>query len=468
MKKCRLAVLGSVAIAFAVLASGCGGTGAGAGIVPAQLVDSGAGESATSAPTALSEDAGPEPAPTSEVRTDPSESADANQEAQAQPSGGGHSCVLVEGEPGPVGDVSVKVEVVAEGLEVPWGIGFLPGGDILITERPGRVRLIRDGELVAEPVLEIEVARLPPLRGIEVFNSEGGLLGLLMHPGFESNRQFYIFYNTATPEAPVVGRIARYVLSADGLSASLDRVIVDDLPAGLHHQGGRMHIGPDGMLYVGVGAYDPWQAQDPDSLAGKLLRMDLEGGIPADNPDPESYVYASGIRNTQGFAWLDADTLVMVDHGPSGQELGMPQLRGHDEVTVVRKGDNLGWPEVWGCDEADGLSSPVLVFEESVPPTGAIFYRGDDIPEWTNSFLFTAVGVPGYGNGQHLHRVVLSDQAPYEVVSHEVHLREEYGRLRTIAADPDGVLHLMTSNCDGRGRCPASGDLLLQLRPSDS
>ena len=290
------------------------------------------------------------------------------------------SCRLVQGEPGQPGEAQLHVEVIAEDLEIPWGLAILPNGDMLVTERPGRVRLIQNGEVVPEPVLEFGVSILPPLFGNPLAGSEGGLLGVLLHPEFAANRQFYLFYNIDNEEGVQIGQIGRYVLSGDGRSATFDRVILDDLPAGLHHQGGRMRIGPDGMLYVGIGAYDPPEAQSPDTLAGKLLRMDLDGGIPADNPDPDSYIFVSGIRNTQGYDWFDDQHIVMVDHGPSGFELGMPDLVGFDEVNVVTAGDNLGWPRVWGCDTHEGLVSPVLAWEGSVPPTGATPLSGRPHP----------------------------------------------------------------------------------------
>ena len=372
----------------------------------------------------------------------------------------------MQGEPGVAGEVGLHVEVVAEGLEIPWGLAVLPSGDLLVTERPGRVRLIQDGAVVPEPVLEFGVSMPPPLYGMALLGSEGGLLGLLLHPDFADNRQLYVFYNIDDADGVQIGRIERYALAGDSRSASFDRVILDRLPAGLHHQGGRMRIGPDGMLYVGVGAYEPDDAQDPDTLAGKLLRMDLEGGIPADNPDPDSYVFASGIRNTQGYDWFDDRHIVMVEHGPSGIELGMPELRGYDEVNVVTAGDNLGWPRVWGCDAQDGLVSPALTWEEPVPPTGATFYRGDLIPEWTGSFLFTTVGLSDTAGGRHLHRVVFDNDDPYTVEAHEIYLHNAYGRLRTVVSDPQGRLYVMTSNCDNRGECPPEGDVILRIGPA--
>ena len=376
------------------------------------------------------------------------------------------SCELVQGESGQPGEVQLDVEVIVEGLEIPWGLAILPTGDLLVTERPGRVRLIQDGEVVPEPVLEFGVSMPPPLYGIPLLGSEGGLLGLLLHPEFASNRQFYIFYNIDNEDDVQIGRIERYVLSDDSRSATFDRVILDDLPAGLHHQGGRMRIGPDGMLYVGVGAYAPRDAQNPDTLAGKLLRMNLEGGIPSNNPDPGSYIFASGIRNSQGYDWFDDQHIVMVEHGPSGIELNRRDLRGFDEVNVVTAGDNLGWPSVWGCDMQEGLVRPVLTWEDPVPPTGAVFYRGDLIPEWTDSFLFTTVGLSDTTGGRHLHRVVFDPDDPYIILAHEVYLKDAYGRLRTIVSDTDGRLYVMTSNCDNRGECPPEGDKILRIDPA--
>ena len=376
------------------------------------------------------------------------------------------SCRLVQGEPGQPGETPLHVEVIVDGLEIPWGLAILPNGDLLVTERPGRLRLIRGGEVVPEPVLEFGVSMPAPLYGLDILGSEGGLLGLLLHPEFAVNRQFYLFYNIDNKDDVQIGRIERYVLSSDGRSATFDRVILDDLPAGLHHQGGRMRIGPDGMLYVGVGAYEPHDAQDSGTLAGKLLRMDLDGGVPADNPQPDSYIFASGIRNTQGYDWFDDRHIVMVEHGPSGIELGRQDLRGFDEVNVVTAGDNLGWPEIWGCDTQEGLVSPVLTWEDSVPPTGATFYRGDLIPEWTGSFLFTTVGLDDRQSGRHLHRVVFDEDNPYTVLSHEVYLHNVYGRLRTIVSDAEGWLYVMTSNCDNRGTCPPEGDVILRIGPA--
>lgn len=371
------------------------------------------------------------------------------------------SCLLEENGAGPEGPLDLQVEVVANGLEVPWDIAFLPNGDMLVTERPGRLRLIRDGEIIPAPVLEVEVAE------VEVFlGFEGGLLGVVLHPEFESNRLFYLYFTARTDDDRVVNRIVRYTLSEDATSADVDRVIVDDIEAGGHHQGGRIRIGPDGLLYAGAGAWEPPQSQDLESLAGKLLRMNLDGSIPADNPDPSSLVFARGIRNTQGFDWLDDEHILLIDHGPSGLELDMPSLRGLDEVNVVKAGDNLGWAEIWGCTEREGMVSPILTWVEAVPPAGAAIYTGTAIPQWTGSFMVTTLGSVGLSDGQHLHRIALDPQNPYVVQTHEVYLRQAYGRLRAAIMGPDGHLYITTSNCEQRGSvddCPADKDAILRV-----
>lgn len=152
------------------------------------------------------------------------------------------SCLLVEEGYGPEGRVRVRAEVVASGLEVPWGIAFLPNGDILVTERPGRLRLVRDGELVEKPVAEIEAQ----------VSGEGGLLGIALHPQFSENRRFYLYY-TASKGGEGVNRIVQWTLAEDYSSASPAQIILDDIPAARYHNGGRIRFGPDGMLYVGTG-----------------------------------------------------------------------------------------------------------------------------------------------------------------------------------------------------------------------
>jgi glucose/arabinose dehydrogenase len=373
----------------------------------------------------------------------PSRQASNAQETTAQQSSSKSECTLVEEGFGASGAVNIGVEEVATGLEVPWGIAFLPNGEMLVTERAGRIRLVRDGELQPESLATIDVSD----------SGEGGLLGIAAHPDFANNRLFYVYY-TFDKNGTEVNRVERWQLSQDGLSASSNRIIIDDIPVALYHNGGRLRFGPDGMLYIGTGdAKNPESAQNIDSLAGKILRLTPDGQVPADNPFPNNPAFMIGIRNTQGFDWLNESTLVVTDHGPSG-ELGRT---GEDKVLVAQAGDNLGWPTTQNCQAGENSVTPSLVWREAVPPGGAAIYTGNAIPEWQGSLIIATLG------SEHLHRVVFDPQSLGSVQSHEVYLQNEFGRLREAIASPDGELYITTSNCDGRGTCPPEQDKILRI-----
>ena len=357
---------------------------------------------------------------------------------------GAPDCVLVEDkDPGPLGDVPINVNVVAEGLEVPWGIAWLPGGDALVTERPGRIRLLHHGTLQPTPVATVEIGD----------TQEGGLLGIAAHPDFATNHQFYV-YATHSGDKGRRNQVERWRLSEDHASATFDRVIFGGIAAGRYHNGGRLHFGPDGMLYVGTGdAHDADTAQNPNTPSGKLLRLTPEGEVPRDNPLPGNPAFLFGVRNTEGFDWKDRDTLYVTDHGPTWDTLRW----GHDEVSMAHKGDNLGWPTVYSCESAPGLVTPSLTWKQAVPPGGAALYTGTAIPEWKGSLLI------GTLRSEHLHRVVFSPDHPRQVVLHEVYLDKTWGRLREVIMGPDGHLYVTTSNCDGRGECGARKDVILRI-----
>lgn len=352
------------------------------------------------------------------------------------------SCKLVQNGFGAAGQVDVRVEEVVTGLDVPWGIAFLPNNDMLVSERAGRVRLIQNGNLRPQAIATINVSD----RG------EGGLLGIATHPDVANNRFFYVYF-TADNSGTPVNRVERWQLSQDGLSATRDRIILDNIPVAQFHNGGRIRFGSDGMLYVGTGdARDPDLSQDVNSLAGKILRVTPDGAVPADNPFAGSPVYILGIRNTQGFDWINASTLWVSDHGPSG-ELGRS---GHDKVSVAKAGDNLGWPTTYRCESQQGLVTPAIVWQQALPPGGAAIYTGDAIPEWQGSFIVAAL------RAEHLQRVVIDPQTN-QVQLHEVYLQGEQGRLREAIMGPDGELYVTTSNCDGRGSCPPQQDKILRI-----
>lgn len=354
------------------------------------------------------------------------------------------ACHLVEDGFGPQGTAEIKVEVVADGLDVPWGIAFLPEGDLLVTERPGRVRIVTKAGELRDPVATPDVSP----------SEEGGLLGIALHPAFADNGLFYV-YLTASAGGQDVNRVERYTLSPDRTTATFDKIILDGISAAQFHDGGRLRFGPDGMLYVGTGdGRSPDRSQDVADLAGKILRITPDGDVPDDNPFPDNPVYILGIRNTQGFDWFDDGTMVITDHGPSGEYLGR---EGHDEVNVAKAGDNLGWPTAWSCEKAEGFVAPSITWEEALPPGGAALYRGTAIPEWKGALAIGAL------RAEHLQIVHFEAEGSHRVTDHEVYLPGVHGRLRDVVMGPDGHLYVTTSNCDGRGTCGASRDAILRI-----
>jgi len=356
------------------------------------------------------------------------------------------TCIEQNGTKGPAGATRVKAETVVKGLDVPWSLAFLPGGRIFVTERPGRLRLVENGALVATPVATVSAL----VRG------ESGLLGIAPDPQFDVNRRLYLYLTGDDGAGGATNRVERWTVAADFHSAALDKVIVNGIPGAQFHDGGRLRFGPDGMLYIGTGdARSPDRSQDVDDLAGKILRVNTEGEPAAGNPFPGKRAFITGIRNTQGFDWLSAAELVVTDHGPSGDL----SRTGHDEVNVAKAGDNLGWPSIYGCEAKSGLVTPRLTWSGAAPPGGAAIYTGDRIPGWKGSLV---IGVLG---STHLHRVVLSaDHTKAE--SHEVYFDGTLGRLRDVIMGPDGELYVTTSNCDGRGQCPATDrDQIVRVVP---
>lgn len=352
-------------------------------------------------------------------------------------------CQFVSSGYGPTGTVAVQADKVITGLEVPWAIAFLPNGDWLVTERPGRLRLVQNGTLVSTPVATIDV----------VSGGEQGLLGLALDPQFATNSRIYV-YNTVSENGQNVNRVDRYILAGDHKSVTFDRTIVDGIPAGNVHNGGRIRFGKDGDLYIGTGETENGPlAQDPNSLGGKILRVTADGAPANGNPNPASAVFVSGVRNVQALDFLDAGVLIVAEHGPTGEINGWT---GHDRVEFAAAGDNFGWPITYGCGNSS-YATPAISWQEAVPPGGGSIYTGGAIPEWTGSFI------TGTLESEHLHRFVFTT-SPYGVTTHEVYLQGQFGRLRDVENGPDGYLYVTTSNCDGRGNCPSDQDYILRIR----
>jgi len=334
----------------------------------------------------------------------------------------------------------VRVEVVAERLENPWGLAFLPGGRMLVTERPGRLRLVGPGRQMS-----------PPLPGVPevVAQGQGGLLDVAIAPDFARSRAVFLAYAEAG-EGGAGTAVARGVLEGERLVDA--RVIYRQAPKvrGANHFGARLVFARDGTLFVMQGDRFAFreQAQDLGSLIDKIVRIAADGAVPADNPfvgragaRPEIWSY--GHRNIQGAALDPATGLLWItEHG----------ARGGDEVNQPQPGRNYGWPTItYGVDYSgarigegparEGMEQPVHYWDPSIAPSGLAFYAGDAFPAWRGHMLVGAL------RGQHLARLEMRGG---RVVAEHRYLEDLGERIRDVRVGPDGLVYLLTDSAQGR------------------
>ncbi|MCP3027424.1 sorbosone dehydrogenase family protein [Halobacillus sp. A5] len=312
---------------------------------------------------------------------------------------------------------------VASGLESPWDIEE-DDGLIYISEREGTIaRVSSDNQIQRQSLsTDKEITQI----------GEGGLLGLKLDPDFENNQTAFA-YHTYEEEGEINNRVVQ--IRYDGEGWREERALLEDIPGSNFHNGGRIEIGPDENLYITTGdAQNEQLAQDEDNLAGKILRMDVEGNVPADNPFEDSYVYSYGHRNPQGMGWNEDGQLFATEHGPTN----------HDEVNQIEAGSNYGWPEIVGDEAKEGMETP-------------LFQTGSDT--WAPSGM-VVVDDQIYAaslNGQALKRINLDGSNPENVT-------EEYGRLRDVEVI-DGEIYFISNNTDGRGSPEDQDDQLIRLKP---
>jgi glucose/arabinose dehydrogenase len=313
--------------------------------------------------------------------------------------------------------------VVARDLDVPWGIDFLPDGSALVTQRDEAtiVRIHPSGR----------VSRVGSVSGV-VPTSEGGLLGLAVSPAYRRDHRIYVYFTTGSDNRVVS-------MTYDGRRLGPQRPILTGIPAGDIHDGGRLAFGPDGRLYVSTGETgDEDLAQDADSLGGKILRLNPDGSVPADNPDPGSPVWTSGHRNVQGLAFDARDRLWATEFGSDVW----------DELNRIQKGLNYGWPEAEGDSDLQGLTDPLVQWRpDNASPSGLAYAAGS---LWAASL-----------NGERLWQVPVRPDGG--VRQPRPLLVGDFGRLRTVVAAPDGSLWVGTSNHDGRGIPAPADDRILRL-----
>ena len=341
-------------------------------------------------------------------------------------------------------ELGVKVETVAEKLTIPWSIDWAPDGTIFFTERNGNLRIITpDGNLQKEPLLSLGVAGV-----------EGGMLGIAVDPKYQDNNYIYLYY-TYNEFISTSNKVVRYQVNLEDKKITEDKVLIDGIPGGPFHDGGRIKFGPDGKLYITTGdAGNPALSQDLESSAGKILRINSDGSMPEDNPFEDSLVYSFGHRNPQGIDWDSVGNLVATEHGPSG-------LRGiaHDEINLIIPKGNYGWPDIIGDETKKGLLNPILHSgKDTWAPSGGVFYNNDEFPQWSGKYFVATL------RGTHLHMIDF-DLENNKVISHEKLFENEFGRLRDVAQAPDGSLFILTSNQDGRGNPISSDDRILRITP---
>jgi len=339
-----------------------------------------------------------------------------------------------------------RLVTVAEGLEHPWGLAFLPDGALLVTERPGRLRVIRDGRLDPEPV-----AGLPEIAA----GGQGGLLDVALHPNFADNGLIYLSY--ASESFFLRGTEVARARFTDGRLVDLETILeVRPKSRGGRHFGSRLAFGPDGTLYVTAGERgNPDRAQDLDDLAGSVIRITEGGAVPPDNPfvgrsDARPEIFSYGHRNPQGLTvHPDTGELWAAEHGPMGG----------DEINILSPGTNYGWPVItYGESYAGspigegtskpGMAQPVRTWVPSISPSGMAFYTGEAFPSWRGNLFLGAL------SGRALVRLELDGSR----VVHEERLLQDLGlRIRDVRNGPDGTLYLLTDDPSGK---------LLRLEPA--
>ncbi len=365
-------------------------------------------------------------------------------------------------------DADLAVETVIEGLEIPWDIAFAANGEFFLSERIGRISRYEAGTLeeVTRPADVIDHARAAEMDvGYDWWagGSEGGLLGIAVHPNYPDVPLLYAFYTYETGEEEYRNRLVYYDVTEDDPD---ETVVIDDIAGNrIIHNGARIAFGPRNYLWVTTGdAGEESLPQRTDRLAGKVLRMEPDGSAPAETPgfdDPRIFSY--GHRNPQAISWLPDGTTIVSEHGPAAR----------DEVLLVDAGDNHGWPDVRGPPDDDDYEAyadhedvaPPLVNTgtETWAPAGGVFYGGEAVPALRNRFLSAGL------RSQRLNVVSLfREESPaiggrvhdgpwthpdYDAVSHQL-FEHELGRLRHVEWAPDGSLYAITSNRDGRSELP--------------
>ncbi|KGP74418.1 PQQ-dependent sugar dehydrogenase [Pontibacillus yanchengensis] len=326
-----------------------------------------------------------------------------------------------ESESDPTVNQTTEQEVLATNLKVPWDIVKV-GEDFFISERGGDiVRVDREGEKTPMQLqLQQDV--------VEV--GEGGLLGFIVAPDFEDSKEAYL-YHTYVDGGKRLNRVIKVKLQDETWVEQ--QVLLDKIPGERIHNGGRLEMGPDDKLYVSTGdAAKESSSQDLNSLSGKILRMNLDGTIPSDNPFENSYVYSYGHRNPQGMTWSEDGTMYAAEHGSTA----------HDEINVIEPGNNYGWPVIQGDEQKEGMETPLFHSGDETWAPSALAYRDGKL---------YAAGL----RGEQIREFNLDSKESSVFLS-------GVGRVRDILF-ANGNMYFITNNTDGRGNPQPEDDKLIKL-----
>ncbi len=326
-------------------------------------------------------------------------------------------------EDGSLPAIVLKTNVLASGLNLPWEIAYGPDNHLWFTEKSGKIsRLnLQNGDIT--PVLTISEVRV---------NGEGGLLGMVLHPDFTVYPYVYLVYNYgSTYKAKVV----RYSFTGGVLSSPL--ILLDEIPASSIHNGSRLLISGNKLFITTGDAADTTKPQNLNSLSGKVLRINLDGSIPADNPNPASPIWTSGHRNAQGLTQV-GNKIFSSEHGPDTD----------DEINLIEKGKNYGWPNIKGyCNEPNEqgfcainkIAEPLMNWTPTIAPSGLIYYNSNYIPQLKNSLLLAVL------KGSKLIQLKLDDSQS-KILSTKDLFVNDFGRLRAVCQSPEGKIYICTSN----------------------
>ncbi|HRN96769.1 MAG TPA: PQQ-dependent sugar dehydrogenase [Candidatus Levybacteria bacterium] len=326
-----------------------------------------------------------------------------------------------------------RLTTIAQGLEVPWEIVFLPNDLLLVTERAGRV--IQINPQTGDKTVITTIAAVKQI-------GEGGLHGITLHPNFAENNYVYVYYTYAGQGNSTQNRVVRFTYENNTFSN--EEIIVDAIPGASNHDGGRIAFGPDDYLYITTGdAQEPSLAQTTSSQAGKILRVTDTGEAASDNPF-NSRIYSYGHRNPQGLCWDNTNQLFSTEHGPSGTATG------YDELNLIRPGINYGWPTIQGDETQQGMQTPLLQSgsQDTWAPAGTACMG--------SSVFFGGL------RGNALYEAEIQGDAG----ELKTHLKGELGRIRAVVKGPDNMLYISTSNKDGRGVPSIDDDKIIRVNPT--